>query len=221
MDYQLVRQNRKTLAIQIDSGRVVVKAPMKYPESQIDAFVYKKKKWIEKHLEYSRKKPFFSYMDGEIFHYLGQQKIVWVKERCIMQRVELHEDAIIVHSHRKKDDYEHNKVLIEKWLQKQAKEIFKERYDELFELFDYTNKPSIIVKTFKSRWGAYHSQFMSDYITLNKNLLMYPMKCIDYVIVHELAHKTHPNHSKNFYDFVEGKMPTWKYAKNLLDGKID
>ena len=221
MDYQLIRQNRKTLAIQIDDERVVVKAPLKYPESEIDIFLYKKRKWIEKHLSYSNKKPFFSYMDGEIFHYLGQKKIVWIKEKSIMQRVELKDDAIVVYSHRKKDDYEHNQMLLEKWIHKQAKEVFTERYTELFKLFNYRTKPALIIKKFKSRWGAYHSKFMSDYITLNQNLLMYPQKCIDYVIIHELAHKKHQNHSKSFYAFVEEKYPDWEKSKNILDGKID
>ena len=48
INYELVRQNRKTVSIQIDNGRVVVKAPVKYPESEIEIFVYKKMKWIKK-----------------------------------------------------------------------------------------------------------------------------------------------------------------------------
>ena len=221
IEYELIRSKRKTVSIQIDTGKVIVKAPMRYPQYEITKFVKTKEKWISKHLDISNNKPFFSYTDGEIFHYLGEKKILWIKERALRQSVEIQGDAIIVSSHRKKDDYENNKKIIDRWITKQAKEILTTRYDELFDLFSYRNKPELFIRSFKSRWGAYHKKFLKDYIKLNKNLIMYPMKCIDYVIIHELAHKKHQNHSKKFYDFIEEKYPKWKEAKKLLDGKVD
>jgi predicted metal-dependent hydrolase len=57
IDYKIINQKRKTLSIQIDNGEVIVKAPMRYPNREIRAFIDKKEKWIQKHLDISQKKP--------------------------------------------------------------------------------------------------------------------------------------------------------------------
>ncbi|MFQ6968423.1 MAG: M48 family metallopeptidase [Subdoligranulum sp.] len=54
-------------------------------------------------------------------------------------------------------------------------------------------------------------------ITLNKQLLEAPRNCIEYVVVHELCHLVHPNHSKQFYTFLTMFMPDWKERKAELE----
>lgn len=54
-------------------------------------------------------------------------------------------------------------------------------------------------------------------ITLNKQLLEAPRNCIEYVVVHELCHLVHPNHSKQFYTFLTMFMPDWKERKTELE----
>lgn len=54
-------------------------------------------------------------------------------------------------------------------------------------------------------------------ITLNKQLLEAPRDCIEYVVVHELCHLVHPNHSKQFYAFLTMFMPDWKERKTELE----
>ena len=54
-------------------------------------------------------------------------------------------------------------------------------------------------------------------VTLNKRLLEAPRNCIEYVVMHELCHFIHPNHSKQFYAFLTMLMPDWKQRKEALD----
>lgn len=52
MEYTLIRTSRKTLALQIDiKGNLVVRAPLRYPESKIVLFIQEKQDWIKKHQE--------------------------------------------------------------------------------------------------------------------------------------------------------------------------
>lgn len=65
----------------------------------------------------------------------------------------------------------------------------------------------------KSRWGSCTS---NGIITLNKKLIKTPEKCIDYVVVHELAHLVHMNHSKKFHKLILNYIPDAKRAKDIL-----
>ncbi len=65
----------------------------------------------------------------------------------------------------------------------------------------------------KSRWG---SCSYDNTINLNLNLLKFPASVIEYVVIHELAHIKHKNHSKKFWDLVEVYCPEYKKCEKLL-----
>ena len=98
--------------------------------------------------------------------------------------------------------------------------LFTEILDEFYPLFvPYgVKKPKLRVRTMKSCWGS--CLVNKGIITLNRKLLMKPRECIEYVVVHELCHFIHPNHSKQFYGFMEQFMPDWKDRKARLNGRF-
>lgn len=65
----------------------------------------------------------------------------------------------------------------------------------------------------KRRWGSCSSEGV---ITLNKELLKLEAQFVDYIIVHELAHLVHMNHSKQFHDLVESFLPNAKRLRKAL-----
>lgn len=67
----------------------------------------------------------------------------------------------------------------------------------------------------KTRFGSCSSK---DSITFSLRLMEYPLPAIDYVIVHELAHIRHKNHSKAFYQFIESVLPDYKVREQMLKG---
>ena len=69
-------------------------------------------------------------------------------------------------------------------------------------------------KNQKTLWGSCSSK---NNINLNYLLVMAPMLVIDYVIIHELVHTVHKNHSENFWNAVEAIMPDYKKAKKWLN----
>lgn len=98
--------------------------------------------------------------------------------------------------------------------------LFTEILDEVYPAFiPYgVKKPAVRIRTMKSCWGS--CLVNKGIITLNRKLLMQSRECIEYVVVHELCHFIHPNHSKEFYKFMEQFMPDWKERKGRLNGRF-
>lgn len=72
---------------------------------------------------------------------------------------------------------------------------------------------SITIRDQKSRWGSCSGR---GTLSFNYRLMMAPPKVLDYVVVHELCHLTHMNHSKDFWNMVESILPDYKESKKWL-----
>lgn len=100
-------------------------------------------------------------------------------------------------------------VDIDKWYKSKAKDLFLERlnynYDNFSRNIPY---PKLRIRKMTSRWGV--CNIMTHIITLNLNLIKRDIKYLDYVIVHELSHLVHGDHSSRFWKLVGENMPDYK-----------
>lgn len=100
-------------------------------------------------------------------------------------------------------------VDIDKWYKSKAKDLFLERlnynYDNFSRKIPY---PKLRIRKMTSRWGV--CNIMTHIITLNLNLIKRDTKYLDYVIVHELSHLVHGDHSSRFWKLVGENMPNYK-----------
>ena len=85
-----------------------------------------------------------------------------------------------------------------------------------FPRFERWNIPKPVLRTrrMSSRWGSCQPQTAA--ITLNERLLHAPVECVEYIIVHELAHLVQPDHSPAFHAVVAEVMPDWKARRQRL-----
>ncbi len=118
-------------------------------------------------------------------------------------------------------DVSNNKIYVSsydklnKWLKKQTRETFEQRLKTCHSLFkEKIPYPKLKIRTMKTRWGVNHK--IDDSITLNAKLIRYDMNVIDYVIIHELSHFVHFDHSKAFWNTVQKYMPDYKKYVKLL-----
>ena len=106
---------------------------------------------------------------------------------------------------------------IDKWYKSQAKELFLNRLDILYN--EYTRKipyPKLRIRKMKTRWGVCNIQ--THIITLNLELMKREPIYLDYVIIHEMTHLVYGDHSKKFWNLVEENMPNYKkYRDEMKD----
>ena len=138
------------------------------------------------------------------FYYLGEKyDIIWVP----FSKVEVEGTRIFA-----KDEQQ-----LEKWLKSEMKRVFMERLEYNYNLFDEDIPfPKLKIRNMKTRWGVCNKR--DDSVTLNSKLIKYDIKEIDYVIIHELSHFVHFDHSKDFWKTVSYYMPDYKKAVKVLNG---
>lgn len=132
------------------------------------------------------------------FFYLGQAYDIMYKEDT--KETIIHDDKIITK----------NEETLNKWLKEEIIRVFDERYVYVFNQFKENIKSPILkIRDMKTRWGVYNR--LKHTITLNSRLIEFDIEKIDYVIIHELSHIIHFNHSKSFWNLVS------KYCSNYKE----
>lgn len=101
---------------------------------------------------------------------------------------------------------------LERWYMKQAHVIFPVRVMHYQQMTGGVVK-AIHIKDQKTRWVSCSSLHNLNF---NWRLLMAPPEVLDYVVVHELCHLTHMNHSREFWNMVERVMPEYKERRKWL-----
>lgn len=127
----------------------------------------------------------------------------------------------IIYKNVKKPVYDGKALIIEnesmllKWYKNMAKEVFKIYLDEAYYVFDEKIPyPKLKIRQMKTRWGVCNRKDNS--VTLNLELIKKDKSCLNYVIVHELSHFVHFNHSKEFWCTVEKYCPDYKSVRKEL-----
>lgn len=136
------------------------------------------------------------------FYYLGKKYDII---KVPFKNIEIDDDKIYVND----EDY------LQKWLKKQMKIVFEERLSYCYNLFEEDIPfPKLKTRKMKTRWGVCNKRDLS--VTLNSKLIRYDQFIIDYVIIHELSHLVHFDHSREFWDTVGKYMPDYKKAEKVL-----
>ena len=218
--YELLRKNVKNINLRIRSDcTVTVSANDAVPASVIEEFLLKKANYILAAIEaYSERAKYalaeHNYFAGESFKYVGKDlrlKLIQGKNNVTVDGVYLYLTVPDV------QNAENKERQITLWYDQQCRTLFPNLIKELYPLFRKYGVPSptLMLRNMTSRWGS--CQPKRGMITLNKKLIEAPRNCIEYVVMHELIHFLHPNHSKKFYDLLSTLMPDWRERKNILE----
>lgn len=219
--FNLERKPVRNLNLRVrKDGSVWVSADPGVPCEEIDAFVASKAPYILKALEHFHEMAQYrpqpkQYVSGETFNILGRGLRLQVTQAA---KDSISADGVYIHlGVRDLHDMEKKRRIVNRFLDQLCRMVFSDVMNALYPSFQKygVQKPSLRIRDMETRWGSCLST--KGIITLNKRLLEAPRHCIEYVVMHELCHLIHPNHSRQFYAFLAMLMPDWKERKQYLD----
>ena len=207
---QVIRSKRRTIALIVENnGSVTVRAPIRMPESSIREFIEKHVKWVGKkkaELQATVAVLPKQYLPGEMFLYLGNAYSLEIvrdqkKKLVLDDRFRLAEA-----------EQENAETVFQAWYSQQAKQLIVERVEYFADKYQLTYE-GITITSARTRWGSCSPK---NALSFSWRLIMTPLDVIDYVVVHELAHTVHHNHSKRFWGLVEKILPDFKERRTWL-----
>lgn len=216
IDFHLEYSDRKSLGITVTPDmEVLVKAPLSTSVEKVKEKIKKKAPWIIKQqsffLSFQPKTPKRKYISGETHLYLGRQYrlLVQIGE---YESVKLKGKFIEVTTSEKSKA----KKLLHDWYLQHATSKFHTIAAPLIDKFrKYKVAPnSIVLRSMPTRWGSCTPK---GKIILNPELIKAPKGCIEYVIIHELCHLIHHDHTQKFIDLQTKEMKDWERWKMKLE----
>lgn len=217
--YRIVHRERKRLRLTVTpSGSLQVFAPLGADQDLVKRMVTEKAPWVFRKLReveafHPLPKP-HQYISGETFLYLGRQYRLKVIQGPHTPS-KLYGRYLYINVP-DKADYNLVKAAVTRWYRIRAEATFTRYMDRAQEITSRHGvpEPTFSIRHMRTRWGSCTAR---GHITLNLSLVQTPVHCIEYVIMHELCHLKHHNHSKAFYDLLARCMPGWQERKAVLD----
>ena len=216
LEYTLAHVARKTLGIAVlPDGGIIVRAPLDASYERIEGALRKRTPWIIKQqsffLQFQPRQPSKKFVSGETHLYLGRQyrlKVVAAKKAGVHftgRHIEV-----------QKPERKAVQDILSVWYRLKAKEKFAEIAEPLiFRFKKYDVEPeALFIQDMPTRWGSCTA---GGKIILNPELIKAPKQCIEYVIVHELCHLVHHNHTRKFFKLQSLEMPDWEKWKEKLE----
>jgi predicted metal-dependent hydrolase len=207
---EVVRSIRRSAALHIIGSDLQVRVPEHVGDERVAAFLKRKRPWIRSKVAEIQLLPTQrtnELVSGESFPYLGRH-----------YRLKIHEGhqvgvclsgGYLKATIRPTDQGEQRDARVQQYLQNwyrsRALERLQEKADRYAQQIGVL-PAGVSVRNFKSRWGSCDKK---GQVVFNWNIIKAPHAIADYVVVHELCHLIHPNHSKDFWQLVDRHDPDY------------
>ena len=220
IEIELIRKNIKNMHLYVlrPDGNIRLSAPLRLSEEKIIAFITSRYDWIKKQQAIIRAEPHstpITYSNGDTLMIFGKPYVLSLTESkkssfsffngkaelCCKANATVEQRKAIADKTLREALYTKIKPLFEKW-----------------ESITGLCASSYQIKKMKTRWGTCNTR--TKKIWLNFELVTKPSECIEYVIMHELAHLRVANHGKDFVAIMDCYMPKWKELRDILNKKI-
>ena len=196
-EVEIIKKNNRNTYVRVKNGKIIVSTNYLTSKSSILKLINDNKDSIIKMIDNDNKKS----DREEKFYYFGKEYDVIYG----FQEIDFSDDKI----------YASDDIKLKKYIDKEIVRIYSERMEYYYNKFEERIPvPNLKIRKMTSRWGV--CNIKNHNITLNYQLSRYDICCLDYVIVHELSHFIHPNHSRDFWNLVGKYYPDYKKCRKML-----
>lgn len=194
---EIIKKNNRNTYVRVKDGKIVVTTNYLTSKNSIIKLINDNKDSIVKMIDKDSKKQ----DKNDNFYYFGKKYDVIYG----FSNVDIIDDKI----------YVYDKKSLDKYINKNIIDIFSKRINYWYNIFEEKIPvPNLKIRKMTSRWGV--CNIKNHNVTLNYHLCKYDICCLDYVIVHELSHFIHPNHSREFWNLVGKYYPKYKECRKML-----
>ena len=221
--FKIIRKDIKNMHLYVKppDGHVEVSAPWHLSEESVLMFVRTRLGWIRKQQEKFLSQPRQTerqYVSGETMYIWGKQYFLQIEYSNKGNSVALSGDSVIL-TVRKESTAKQRENYVNEWYRSQLKKEIEKRLPK-WEARTGLYCSSWQTKYMTTKWGTCNTQ--TGKVWLNLQLAKKPFECLDYVILHELAHLRVRNHGAEFVAILDEHMPYWREIRKLLnDSTLD
>ena len=204
------------LSVYPPSGRVRISAPRRMSLDTLRVFAVSKLDWIkrqqQKMIEQERETP-REFLDRESHYVWGKRYLLTVVEQDLAPAIELQHSHLLLRV-RPGTTEDKRQAIVEDWYRTQLKQAAPPLIAKWEHLMG-VKVERFFVQKMKTRWGSCNPVARS--IRLNTDLVKKPRECLEYVVVHELAHLLEPTHNARFIALMDRFMPKWQFYREQLN----
>lgn len=219
IDVDVVYKDIKNLHIGVypPMGRVRVAAPERLDDDQVRLAVIQRLPWIKRQrqeLEATERQSQREMVTGESHYVWGNRLRLKVVERPGRPHIEIDGNRLLLYA-RPGDTAEQRRALLDQWHRDQLRQALPElisTWEERLQL----SVPKWSIRRMKTKWGSCNRE--TRHIWFNTELAKKHPDCLEYILVHEMAHYLERNHGERFTKLMDGFMPDWRRRRDQLNG---
>lgn len=213
-DYKITysKKRKKTIGFKIVDKTLNIISPLRVSKKFLLSFLEKKKDWVLERIKKSKEKKKLI-QDNKIL-FLGQRIDIKIMESQLLINggfCELKDNKLIVNISKNWQNTLLESVVIN-WYKKESFEIISEKVSFYANSFNF-QYGTITIKDQKTIWGSCNSK---NNLSFNWKAIFFNNDVINYLVVHELVHTIHKNHSKKYWQAVENILPNYKELNKML-----
>ena len=196
------------------NGQVKIYVPLHAHQETIHTFLMSKLAWIQQaQKQLQQRETLHHQVNDKYCHVWGKPYLLNVIEQDTRPKITLTHNEMQLHV-RADTSQEFRQSIIDEWLRNELKRAIPPLIEKWQPIMGIVVK-KFFVQKMKSRWGS--CNYKMGNVRFNSELAKKPPECLEYVVVHELAHLLEPSHNSNFHRFMDQFLPNWKLIKAELN----
>jgi predicted metal-dependent hydrolase len=204
------------LSVYPPTGKVRISAPLRMNLDVIRVFAISKLGWIkqqQRKVTEQEREPPREYLDRESHYVWGKRYLLKVIEKDAPPEVELKHSKMLLQIRPATSD-DKKKSILDEWYRSQLK-LAAPQVIAKWEPLMGVKVERFFVQKMKTKWGSCSP--VSASIRLNTDLAKKPRECLEYIVVHEMAHQLEPTHNSRFIALMDLFMPKWQFYRDVLN----